>query len=123
MAEARAPKRRRVSRKPSKYDPTPSSDGQESKDDADPIDEGINDLMNLHPSVIQNALIERGYHPGIIRTLDHNYCVFLLRECQDPARTPQKKGSKFTSLRSSRQRKAKAPLFSSRADVTPPSAE
>jgi hypothetical protein len=88
------------------------------KGDFDSIEEGINDLMSLEPSVIQNALIERGYHPGIVRALDHNYCVFILRECQDNIRGAQKKGNSFTSLRSARQRRQRAPLFTSRAEVT-----
>jgi hypothetical protein len=118
MTEVRMPKRRRQWRRPTKYDPPPPTEGQEAKDEAEQIDEGINDLMNLDPSVIQNALIERGYHPGITRALDHNYCVFLLRECQTPARSAQKKAKPFTSLRSARQRKTKGPLFASPPGAT-----
>jgi hypothetical protein len=84
------------------------------------IEEGINDLMNLPPSVIQKALIDRNYHPGIVRTLNHNYCVYLLRECQGYPRGPQKKATSFTTLRSLKQRKTKAPIFTSKVETEDP---
>jgi hypothetical protein len=111
-------KQKRTPRKPTKSDPPQPSASAEPENGPESSEEGINDLMNLDRVVIQNALIERGYHPAIIRRLDHNYCVFLLRESQDYARGPQKKGNEFTTLRSAKQRKTKNPFFQSRAEVT-----
>jgi hypothetical protein len=82
------------------------------------IEEGINDLMNLPESVIQNELIKRNFHPGIVRTLDFRYCVYLLRECQGQMRPQQKRVSGITSMRSSKLRTTKSPIFGSKADFT-----
>jgi hypothetical protein len=114
------PKRKRTWRKPTKYDPPRDPAATEEHEEEAKIEEGINDLMNLKPAVIQDALIERGYHPGIIRTLDHNYCVFLLRESEGHTRGPQRKGKAFTTLRSSKCRRTKNPLFTSRNEGTTP---
>jgi hypothetical protein len=108
--------RKRTARKPAKSEaagPPPTSTEVDLE-----IEEGINDLMNLSPAVIQKALIERNYHPGIVRTLDHHYCVHLLRECQGQGRGPQKKAGPFTTLRSLKQRKSKAPIFASKPETT-----
>jgi hypothetical protein len=80
------------------------------------IEEGINDLMNLPESVIQNELIKRNFHPGVVRTLDFRCCVHLLRECQGESRVPQRRVNGITSLRSSKRRTTRNPIFGSKAD-------
>jgi hypothetical protein len=82
--------------------------GQEEKS---LIPEGVNDLMTLPREVIEQELIRRGYHPGVLTKLPFNYCVFLLRETQGKGQSDQKVTKNFTTWRSSRMKKQKVPIF------------
>ncbi|KAH0790734.1 hypothetical protein GPJ56_005329 [Histomonas meleagridis] len=77
------PKPQRKPRAPKKPKKPKTIDGF-TKDDS--IKEGINDLMALPIELIQQELIKRNYHTGMVNSMPKWYLVSLLREETDEYR-------------------------------------
>jgi hypothetical protein len=89
----------------------PDQDGATPQEEKSLIPEGVNDLMTLPRDVIEGELVRRGYHPGVLKKLNFNYCVHLLRETQGKGQADQKVAKNFTTWRASRLKKPKVPIF------------
>ncbi|OHT12291.1 hypothetical protein TRFO_17987 [Tritrichomonas foetus] len=96
----------------------PEKPPSEDEEDSAPIAEGMNDLMRLPIETIQEELIRRGYHPGMIRKFPQNYLVAILREETNTNTQTKKFKGNFITKRAAKMRNPQQPIFAAKTVET-----